>query len=313
VSAGRPFAGRSVIVTGAGQGLGRAYALLFGALGAGVVVNDIGCDELGRGSDSTVAGRVVEEIERAGGSASASTDDVRTAEGGAAAVAGAIEAFGRVDVVVSNAALNTHSPVLETTVDELQMHLELDPVGAFTVAHAAWPHMLEQRYGRIVLSSSSAQFGAPTVSAYGAAKGATHALARSLASAGAEHGIFVNTVAPFGFSRMVTNNPNLTPAGVAARKELFPAELAAPFVGALAHESCPVNGELFAVGGGRVTHVFLGETEGYYNASLSFEDACGHWDEILDRESFATIGLGRHVADFQRKIPGWAERLEALG
>lgn len=305
------FDERVVIVTGAGQGLGRAYALLLANRGAQVVVNDIGCDELGAGRDATLAVGVVDEILAAGGAAIANTDDVRTVDGGGAIVAAALDAFGRVDAVISNAALNTHHPIEETTFYELEMHLALDPVGAFNVARAAWPHMVARKYGRLVFSSSSAQFGGATVAAYGAAKAGTWGLARCLAAAGTGVGITANTVAPFGFSRMVPNNPNLTPEGVEARRKFLPAELAAPFAAALVHESCPVNGELFAVGGGRITHVFLGETSGYYNPELTLEDVIEHWDTILDRHEFEEVGLATHVARFQTKVPGFAEAVAA--
>jgi NAD(P)-dependent dehydrogenase (short-subunit alcohol dehydrogenase family) len=303
------FDHRVVIVTGAGQGLGRAYALLLASRGATVVVNDLGCDELGRGEDRTFAAGVVDEIESLGGSAVASFDDVRTMDGGNAIVLTAIEAFGRVDAVVSNAALNTPTPVGETTLEELELHLALDPIGAYTVARAAWPHFVDQQYGRLVFSSSSAQFGTRTTLAYGAAKAATWGLMRGFAATGADVGVMANVVAPFGFSRMVTNNPNLDEAAVDARRRLMPAEQAAPVVAALVHESCPVNGELFAVGGGKVTNVFLGETRGIFDASLSPEQVMDSWDALVDRTDYDDVGLATHIADFQRTIPGWAEAL----
>jgi NAD(P)-dependent dehydrogenase (short-subunit alcohol dehydrogenase family) len=227
--------------------------------------------------------------------------------GGEAIVATAIEAFGRVDAVVSNAALNTHTPVGETSLDELELHLALDPIGAYTVARAAWPHLVRQEYGRLVFSSSSAQFGTLTTLAYGAAKAATWGLMRGFAAAGASVGITANVIAPFGFSRMVTNNPNLDEAAVDARRRLMPAELAAPVVAALVHESCPANGELFTVGGGKVTNVFLGETLGLFDAGLSPEQVITDWEAIVDRTGYEDIGLATHIANFQRTIPGWAE------
>lgn len=271
---------RVVIVTGAGRGLGAAYARYLAQRGARVVVNDIGCTVAGDGSDPSVASGVADAITRAGGSALASTHDLRDPDGSQAIVAATLARFGRIDAVVHNAGLNTQTDFAATSDDELSRHLSLDPVGAFRLTRAAWPHLVAQGYGRLVFTVSGGMFGLPLVTAYGAAKGATWALARCLASAAPE-GIRVNAISPVAFTRMTTNGSNFSEDELNARRAAHRPETVAPLVAVLVDEGCPSNGELFGVGGGLVSRIFVGETAGYASGDLTPEGILSNWSAIM--------------------------------
>ena len=275
------YDGKVVIITGAGGGLGRQHALLMASRGALVVVNDLGGAVDGSGSDKGAAERVVDEIRAAGGEAVADTNSVSTPEGGASIVKTAVDAFGRVDVVVNNAGIlrdkafhNMDPELLDPVID---VHLK----GAFNVTRPAWSLMREQGYGRIVCTSSAAGiFGNFGQTNYGAAKMGLVGFTRVLAVEGAKYNIKANAIAPLAFTRMTENL-------LGALGEKLDPGLVSPLVAFLAHEDCPVSGQTFSVGGGRVAHVFIGETQGYYNPELSMEDVRDHWGTITDQSGFA--------------------------
>lgn len=281
---------RVVIVTGAGRGLGAAYAAYLAECGAQVVVNDIGCAIAGEGTDPSFAREVARDITRAGGKALADTHDMRDPDGSKAIVDAALSHFGRVDAVVHNAGINTQSDFANTSPDELARHLSVDPIGAFHLTQAAWPYFVEQQYGRVVFSVSGAMFGLPLVTAYGAAKGATWALSRCLASA-APDGIRVNAISPVAFTRMTTNGSNFSEDELAERRVRMPPEAVAPLVAVLVDETCPSNGELFAVGGGLVSRIFVSETTGYASRELTPEGILANWQAIMAPDTECTPTL----------------------
>jgi NAD(P)-dependent dehydrogenase (short-subunit alcohol dehydrogenase family) len=291
------FDGRVAIVTGSSRGIGRAHARLLASRGARVVVS---------GRDQAVD-EVVAEIEAHGGRAVTCVVDV-TAEGaGQMLVDTALTRFGRVDVVVSNASQVTRTSVTDTDLRGLRAQLELDVLGPFALVQAAWPHLIAQSYGRVVLTSSSSTFGSPAALPYSAGKSALIGLTRTLAASGAASDIKVNAIAPFGFSRLTAGNKRLSPAEIEARARLALPELVAAGVAALVHESCPVTGELFAIGAGRMTHITLAETRGYFDAALTPEDVVSHWSDILDEVGAARVGFD-HAAKFYAPVPGWPAR-----
>jgi NAD(P)-dependent dehydrogenase (short-subunit alcohol dehydrogenase family) len=276
------FDGKVVIITGAGGGLGRQHALLLASRGALVVVNDLGGAIDGTGSDKGAAEHVVDEIKAAGGEAVADTNSVSTPEGGAAIVKTAVDAFGRVDVVINNAgilrdkAFNNMTPELMNPV--LDVHLK----GAFHVSQPAWLLMREQGYGRIISTSSAAGvFGNFGQTNYGAAKMGLVGFTRVLAVEGAKYNIKANAIAPLALTRM-------TESIMGGLGDKLDPALISPLVTYLAHEDCPVTGQLFSVGGGRVAQVFIGETPGYYKADLSAEDVRDNWATITDQTGYAT-------------------------
>jgi NAD(P)-dependent dehydrogenase (short-subunit alcohol dehydrogenase family) len=280
------FDGRVAVVTGAGRGIGRAHALLLAQRGARVVVNDLGGAMDGTGADATPAAQVVAEITRAGGQAVANADDVSTTEGAEAIVASALDAFGRVDAVVNNAGILTTSEFPQTEVDELMRHLSVHLLGSFNVTRAAWPHMVEQGYGRVVATTSASFFGMTTIVAYASAKAALIGLVRSLALIGAPHGIASNLIAPLADTRMSGGSrlPGATPRPRRPDDAPRPAELIAPVVAYLCHEDCPVSGEILSAGRGGVARIFLAETVGYTNLGLTPEDVRDNWSAVVDEE-----------------------------
>ncbi len=287
------YDGKVVIITGAGGGLGRQHALLMASRGALVVINDLGGAVDGSGSDKGAAERVVDEIKAIGGEAVADTNSVATQEGGAAIVQTAIDAFGRVDIVINNAgilrdkAFHNLEPAMTDAV--LDVHLR----GAFHVTQPAWRVMREQGYGRIVSTSSAAGiFGNFGQANYGAAKMGLVGFTRVLAVEGAKYNIKANAIAPLALTRMTEDL--LGPLG----DKLQP-QMVSPLVAFLAHEDCPVSGQVFSVGGGRVAQVFLGETQGYYNANLSMENVRDNWDTITNRDGYAVpASLAEETAMF---------------
>ena len=282
------FDGKVVLITGAGGGLGRQHALLFASRGALVVINDLGGAVDGSGSDKGAAERVVDEIKALGGEAVADTNSVSTPEGGRAIVQTALDAFGRVDVLVNNAGILRDKAFHNMEPDLLNPVIDVHLKGAFNVTQPAWVVMREQGYGRIVSTSSAAGiFGNFGQTNYGAAKMGLVGFTRVLAVEGAKYNIKANAIAPLAFTRMTEHLLG------ALGEKLDPA-LVSPLVAYLAHEDCPVSGQTFSVGGGRVAHVFIGETRGYFNPGLSLEDVRDHWGQITDQSGFS---VPNNIAD----------------
>ena len=250
------FDERVVIITGAGGGLGRSHALELARRGARILVNDPGSAVDGSGSSTFAADRVVEEISALGGIAVPNHDSVATAEGGKAIVQAAVDAFGRVDVLINNAGIlrdkafhSMDSTMIDSVVD---VHLK----GALYVSQPAFRLMREQGYGRIVnTSSASGLFGNFGQANYGAAKSGLAGLTRVLAIEGAGHGIQVNAIAPVAATRMTQDILGDLVAKVAP-------ESVSPLVAFLAHEQCPVNGHVYSVAGGRIARIVVVETHG---------------------------------------------------
>ena len=276
---GHSFEGRVAVVTGAGRGIGRAHALLLAKRGASVVVNDLGGSMEGVGADSEPASAVAAEIHAAGGVAIADTSDVSTAEGAQALVDAAKSAFRRVDILINNAGIIRWAGFPNADADNLAAHLAVHVAGSFNTARAAWPHMVEERYGRIVMTSSAGVFGLPVNLSYATAKAAVIGLTRSLSTAGAAHDILVNVIAPAATTRMASDTAS----------EPMPPELVAPMVAFLAHEDCPVSGEIYSAGAGRFARIFIAETAGYVHPAPdpTIEDIAEHWAMINDETGYS--------------------------
>jgi NAD(P)-dependent dehydrogenase (short-subunit alcohol dehydrogenase family) len=275
------FDGRVAVVTGAGRGIGRAYAKLLAARGARVVVNDLGGSMRGEGTDVEPASTVAAEIVADGGDAIADHGDVATPAGAEALVAKAVERFGRIDVLLNNAGIIRWAGFPEADAENLERHLAVHVGGSFHTARAAWPHMVAQGYGRIVMTTSSGAFGLPNNLSYATAKAGVIGLARSLAVGGAAHGIKVNLIAPAAITRMAGMGKDASaPAGA---PEMSP-ELVAPMAAFLAHEDCPVTGEIYAAGAGRFARIILAQAAGYVHPDPrpTIEDVARNWTAIHD-------------------------------
>jgi len=279
------FADRVAIVTGAGGGLGREHALLLASRGAAVVVNDLGGDVHGLGASASAADSVVDEIRSAGGVAVADYGSVSDPESAEAIVQGAIDEFGRIDIVVNNAGILRDKSFANLEWPDLAAVLDVHLKGAFYVTRPAFVRMKEQGYGRIVLTSSSSglmgNFGQAN---YGAAKMGLVGLMNVLKLEGAKSGIRVNAVAPIARTRMTEE---IFGEAVAH----FDPSYVAPAVAYLASEQCQVNGEIWSVGGGSVSRFFIGLTHGYFkhpgrSGSLTVEDIVEHIEDIRDEDGY---------------------------
>ncbi len=279
------FDGRVAVVTGAGRGIGRAYAHLLAARGAHVVVNDLGGTMEGDGHDAAPAQNVVDEIVAAGGNAIPETSDVSTVAGGQALIDAAVGEFGRIDVVVNNAGNIRWGGLPQADLDNLESHLAVHVGGSFNTTRAAWPHMVEQGYGRVVMTTSTGMFGLVDNLGYATAKAAVVGMTRSLTVAGRPHGIKINLIAPNAWTRMAGAVEGLTQA---TPKQMEP-ELVAPMVAFLAHEACPVAGEIYLAGGGRFSRIFIAATQGFappLQEQATIEHIAGNWDAINDETGY---------------------------
>ena len=303
------FTGRTAVVTGAGRGLGRAFALALADRGANVVVNDLGTSLTGEGADGRVAQQVVDEISAAGGQAVSSTATIATPEGAHAIISLAVEAFGAIDIVVNNAGILSTTFLPDSDLPELQRILTVDPCGHFNVCRAAWPHLVQQRSGRIVICTSAAAFGGGAGLSYAVGKAATFGLARVLAPLGEPHGIRINALAPFAFTRMADR---LSPAQVAVRQRLAPPEQVSAAVLFLAHESCTLSGECVVAGAGRVSRVFLAESPGLYDPEVTPEVIRDNWETLSTERDATVVADGNSfISSFYGKVPGWSDALAA--
>jgi NAD(P)-dependent dehydrogenase (short-subunit alcohol dehydrogenase family) len=289
------FDGRIAVVTGAGgnPGLGRAHALLLAARGAKVVVNDLGRDPETPGYEgSACACAVVDEIRANGGVAVADEHSVATEEGAAAIIRTAIDAFGRIDVLINNAGISVAAPFDEMTARDFKRHIDINLLGPLWMCRAAWPHMRTQGYGRIVNTTSGALTGFSWLQAYGASKGGLWSLTRSLAMEGAGHGIKVNAVNPGAFTRMIAAQQAETSPMYQHAREHMPPELVSPVVAYLAHEDCPVTGECIEAVGGEVSRLYMARAPGFTDPQLSLETLTRRWSEVMDVTRAAPVEPG---------------------
>jgi NAD(P)-dependent dehydrogenase (short-subunit alcohol dehydrogenase family) len=288
------FDGRVAVVTGGGRGLGRSYALLLAARGAKVVVNDPGGTLTGDGADSGPAQEVVDEIMVAGGHAVACTESVATPAGGRAIINGALQNYGRIDILIHNAGNVRPASLTDMTDDDFEAVVDVHLRGAFHVVRQAFPVMAAAGYGRIVLTSSiGGLYGNLDVANYAAAKAGVIGLSNVVALEGASHGVSCNVIIPAAVTRMAQG------IDTSAYPPMSP-ELVAPVVSWLAHETCSITGEVLVALGGRVARVVVAETPGVYRPSWTIEDVAEHIAAIRDTTQTVTFpvlpdGHGDHI------------------
>jgi len=271
------FDKRVAIVTGAGRGLGRSYALLLGSLGAKVVVNDLGGSVAGIGQDAGPAEQVAAEIRAAGGEAVACAETVATPQGGKAIVEAALDSFGGIDIVVHNAGNFRPTPFKDMNIDDFNDVVSVHQTGAVHVGHPAFQRMAAARYGRFVLTSSiCGVYGCPQNISYAVAKTGMIGLNNIIALEGAADGIKSNIILPAAITRMAgdwdtSSYPPMT------------SEQVAPMVAWLSHESCSVSGEMYAAIGGRLAQAYVSETRGVYDSAWTIDAVAAQIGAIRDR------------------------------
>ncbi len=273
------FDGRVAVITGAGRGLGRSYALLLASRGAKVVVNDPGASLKGDGTDVGPAEEVVQEIKAAGGEAVACTESVATPEGGKAIIQSALDNFGRIDILIHNAGIVRRGSLKELSYADFELVLDVHLRGAFHVVRPAFPLMCKAGYGRIVLTSSiNGLYGNRNVVNYCVAKAGVIGLSNVVALEGAEEGVKCNVILPGAVTRMAEG------LDTSAYPPMDP-EMVAPVVGWLAHESCSITGEMLSSMAGRAARAFVAESPGVYLPAWSIEQVDAQIDAIRSTDT----------------------------
>ncbi|NUP95028.1 MAG: SDR family oxidoreductase, partial [Planctomycetaceae bacterium] len=252
------FDGKVALITGAGGGLGKTYALQLAARGAKIVANDLGGKADGTGGSSSMADQTVKEITEAGGQAVANYDSVATPEGGRAMVQAAVDNFGRIDIVINNAGILRDKTFIKLEPQDLEAVVDVHLKGAFFVTQPAFAKMKEQGYGRIVFTASNAgllgNFGQTN---YGAAKMGLVGLCNVLSLEGAKYNIKCNVLAPIA-------NTRLTKDLLGPLAEALDPEQVTPLVTYLVSEQCQETHSIWSVGGGRYARMFVGLTQGWF-------------------------------------------------
>ena len=270
------FDGRVVVITGGARGLGRAYAELLASLGARVVVNDNGSAVSGCDSDAGPAENAAQALRDMGAEAVASTDSVATLEGGKAIIDCALDTFGQIDVLIHNAGNNRYAMLAETSYEDFRAVVDVHLLGAFHVVRPAFERMVKQQYGRVVLTGSiGGLYSMPSVVNYAVSKSGMIGLNNIVAIEGKAFGVKSNLILPGAVTRMaegmdVTQYPPMGP------------DLVAPVVGFLAHENCPVSGEMYISMAGRIARAFVTETEGVFRPSWTIDSVAAEIEAIRD-------------------------------
>jgi NAD(P)-dependent dehydrogenase (short-subunit alcohol dehydrogenase family) len=284
------FDNRVAVITGGGRGLGRAHALLLASRGCKIVVNDPGASMAGDLTDEGPAEALAAEIRAAGGEAIANTDSVATPEGGKAIIQAALDAFGRIDILIHSAGNVRRGSLSDLAYEDFTAVLDVHLKGAYHVVREAFPHMMTQKYGRIVLTSSiNGLYGKSDNVTYAMCKAGFMGLSNTAAIEGQHHNVKSNLIVPAAVTRMSE--------GIDTSK--FPPmepEQVAPMVGYLCHEDCVASGEMYVAMGGRVARAWIAENVGVYQPEWSLEDVAERIDLIRtdgDSLAFAPVPDGQ--------------------
>lgn len=297
------FNGRVAVITGAGRGLGRSYALLLAARGARVIVNDNGSAHRGDAIVANPAQDVVDEIIAAGGEAFACTESVASPSGATAIVNAAIKQWGRIDILIHNAGNVRYGTIAELSIEDFDAVLDVHLRAGFFLAKAAMPHMVAANYGRVVMTSScSGLYGSRNTVNYGTSKAGLMGLSNVIALEGGDHNIRANTIMPAAVTRMADN------LDTSAYPPMEP-ELVAPMVAWLCHEDCPLSGEHLIAAAGRMARAFVTESKGVFQPEWTIEDIAARIDAIRDpAEQWTFPPYPRGMADHLGKSFEWAHR-----
>jgi NAD(P)-dependent dehydrogenase (short-subunit alcohol dehydrogenase family) len=292
------FDGQVAVVTGAGRGMGRCHALLLASRGAKVVIADFGVDLDGSGSSQEPAIEVVRDIQAAGGEAVACFASVATEQGANSIVATALEAFGRLDVLINNAGISNPELFEDQTTDQFRTMVDVQYLGTVYVTKAAWPHFMKAGYGRIVNTVSEGPLGIhEKMTSYGGAKGGVIGFTLALAAEGRKYGVSVNGFSPRIATRLsapevLAKVYDLPKEHFTESMKRFPPELASPAAVFLAHESCPLNGVILVSGGGQVLRMAIMQNEGATSEEISPEFIAQNISQVIDMSDARNIGVG---------------------
>lgn len=296
------YDGKTVIVTGGGGSLGRAYCLLFASRGANVVVNDLGGSYTGEGASQSAADKVVEEIKAAGGNAIASYESVSEMDSAEKTIKAGVDAFGRVDILINNAGILRDKSFAKMEEDDWDKIMEVHMKGAFCMTKACWPHFREQSYGRVIMTASAAGiYGNFGQANYSAAKLGLFGMGQTLALEGKKYNINVNTIAPVARSRMTE-----TVMPPPLLEKLRP-EAVAPLVGWLCSEESKESGSLFEVGAGRFFKLGWQRNGGFATANedgvASLEELRDNWSDVTDMsDAKAVRSIQDSTMEFMKPI-----------
>jgi NAD(P)-dependent dehydrogenase (short-subunit alcohol dehydrogenase family) len=278
------FDGKVAAITGAGSGRGRAYARLLAARGARLIVHDMPGGDGSPGPAEVVRDEIIAD----GGTAIAYSGSVADPQSGPALVATAIRTWGQLDILVSNAGIARDRSFAQMTASDFAAVLQWHIIGTAAMTHAAWRPMLDQGYGRIVLTTSAAGlFGNPGQANFAAATSTFIGMARTLALEGADSGVLVNLISPDPDAALPASQRREDGRAKRAAANLAGADHAAPMVAYLCHESCQVSGQIFAARGGRFARDLIVETPGYDCAMPTIEDIAAHLPQIMDAATWS--------------------------
>lgn len=297
------YDGKVVVITGAGVGLGRAYALYYAERGAKIVVNDLGTSHTGNGVASSAADSVVKEVKALGGEAVANYDSV---EFGEKIIKTAMDTFGRVDILINNAGILRDRSFRKMTKDDWDMIMKVHLNGVFACTKAAFDHMLKQKYGRIInVSSPAGLYGGFGQVNYSCAKSGLIGFSSSLGKEGEKHNIFTNVIAPLAATRMTET--------VLSKEilEKLKVDYIVPLVGYLTHDSCKENGSIFEIGGRWISKVRWQRSEGeFFSGKFGPEEVKNRFEKIVDFEKNSDFptdnssGLSVMMALEERNLTG---------
>lgn len=270
-----------------------------------MIVNDLGCSGDGTGA-SDRAQHVVAEIEATGGTAVADPGDVSSKDDMDALVDRAIDRFGKIDIVINNAGVDRFVPFHEMTLEVWDLIMRVHVTGSFLLTRAAWPHMMERGYGRVIMTASAGMLGLENDTHYAAAKGALSGLTKALAIEGRDHGITANVIAPYAFTPLSEEvsaegeavGESLEDVMTAFAKFDSSPDLVAPAVAWLAHENCRATGELITAGLGWVGRLAVSQSRGFADPDMTIESVRDHWADIIRFES------GTEVRDLASALAG---------
>jgi NAD(P)-dependent dehydrogenase (short-subunit alcohol dehydrogenase family) len=303
------FDGRVAVVTGAGRAIGRAHALLLAERGAKVVVNTRAA-AAGTTPHPSSAHEVAREIVERGGEAIANIADVADPAAARSIVADALAAFDRIDIVINNAGILTSDDFETMPLEVLRRHIDVHLAGALNVTQAAWPRLVSQQYGRVIMTTSAGMLGVTGLAAYASAKAGLIGLMRNLAENGRGHGITVNAFAPAARTRFVGDpdvrrRAGMQPLGRKPEQHGEPEDVV-PVVAFLVHESCTTTGEIFSATATNVARWFIGVTPGYSQRGITAESIRDHWESVCSEEGYVVPRNWSDLSAFRSEL---SERL----